>query len=215
MLIGYGILTWGGGERQSDRYGSVVLNNENFNCDARVEAFVDEAVVRQLDTKRVRLTAKVMEARKSGHLGDVGLGINPSTPEVGEAIELGVGILGVGESWEPGLTQFELEPEDGREVFWIDPRILYRLHDQTVELYGEETADPCHEAPKLKQAAPGVIATGVKDEGGVILQTKGVKLEDVDRIEATVENLGGGMFMVKPPDLSRGARPNFTRKPKG
>jgi hypothetical protein len=34
-----------------------------------------------------------------------------------------------------------MAPDDGRERFWIDPRQLYKLHDQTVELYMEETTE--------------------------------------------------------------------------
>lgn len=212
MMIGYGIFAWGGEERRSDRYGSVVLNGENFNCDAEVKSFVNAEAVSELVAKRVRLTAKVMETRQSGHIGDVFLGIRPTTPEVGEAIELGVGILGVGEAWEPSLTKILLEPEDGRQVFWMDPHLLYRLHDQTVELYAEETGDSCHEAPKIGQSEEGVQGTGeTSDDGGGVFQTKGVKVGDIQSL-AQVEHLEPGMFMISGPDLSRGVRSDVLLK---
>lgn len=209
MMIGYGILTWGGEERRGDRYGSIVLMGQNYNQDSEVKPYVNAEAVSQLDTKRVRLTAKVMETRQSGHIGDLFLGLSPSTPEVGEVIELGVGVLNVGAAWEPGLTKFVLEPEDGREHFWIDPRLLYRLHDQTVELYAEETTDACHAAPDLKSGDSGVAGTGDPDAQW---QTKGVEAEDISTIEVQVESLGDGMFRVSPPDMSEGSRPDFTLK---
>ncbi len=56
----------------------------------------------------------------------------PSTPDVGETIDLGTGRFRLGKA-EKTLT-FGLEPADGRQTDWFDPAKLYRLHDQTVEL---------------------------------------------------------------------------------
>jgi hypothetical protein len=40
-----------------------------------------------------------------------------------------------------GVPAVVLRPGDPRDELWIDPRKLYRLHDQTVELLIEETED--------------------------------------------------------------------------
>ena len=208
-MIGYGMLTWDPEERQRDRYGSVKLTGQDSKDDESAKPYVNHEALEKLQDKRVRLWAKVMETRKSDHIGDLFLGLSPSTPEVGEVIELGVGVLRVEtDVWDN--TVFVLQPEDGRETFWIDPRLLYRLHEQTVELYAEETTDACHAAPDLTSEDTGVAGIG-DGEGG--FQTKGVEVEDIERIDAQVELLGDGMFMLKDPDYSLGSRPDFTLKP--
>jgi hypothetical protein len=58
---------------------------------------------------------------------------------------------------DPNITATVLAPSDGRETFWMDPRKLYRLHDQTVDVLVEETADEFTVAPDLKASEPGVV----------------------------------------------------------
>jgi hypothetical protein len=149
MLIGKGIVAWGPGERHTNRYGVVLLRGTTYHTDVTYPEELDVMVLGAMKG-RVRLTCKVLEARESGHCGDFDLGIQPTTPSVGEELEIGVGRI----DWNPALPGILLRPDDGREDFWIDPRILYRLHDQTIELYAEETEDPCHADPSYLLRAP-------------------------------------------------------------
>jgi hypothetical protein len=82
----------------------------------------------------------VVETRQSGHLGDWFHGIGPTTPEQGEIILLGEGAFFSEKSEDLGCLQVGLRPADKRQEFWLDPKALYRAHDQTVELYFEEEA---------------------------------------------------------------------------
>lgn len=115
ILIGHGQLNWPPGERISDRYGMVRLNG------------VDIAPTHA--GEQATLYAVVTEARKSRHIGDLFRGLFPSTPSVGDQIELGTGTL----FFEDGGVG--LEPPDGRDTDWLDPHALYSVHDLTVDLY--------------------------------------------------------------------------------
>jgi hypothetical protein len=88
--------------------------------------------------QRGRLVAEVLATRPSTHPGDLFHGWHPTTPEVGERIQLGVGTLFFEELWEVA----GLRPDDGRETFWLDPPALYRAHEQTVRLVFEPGAWP-------------------------------------------------------------------------
>lgn len=134
--IGTGIFGWSGAERRSNRYGAVHLGAENESV--KMKDIIDRPRLLRFAGKRVRIECVVLETRESGHIGDLFLGIYPSTPEVGERVELGVGTLGlIDPDWD-GLPSFVLRPDDGRADLWIDPCKLYRLHDQTVEMLMEE-----------------------------------------------------------------------------
>lgn len=70
-------------------------------------------------------------------------------------VRLGPGILRIGlvEAWDSSVTtSVGLEPEDDRPTLWLDPRALYRLHDQTVDLFvtdgGDEPWRPEAQAPE-------------------------------------------------------------------
>ena len=121
IFLGKGVLTWYPGERKSDRYGAVwLMKNDGNKVELRsVEGFGE-------------LWALVKETRESHHIGDLFRGFVPTTPEVGEKIKLGKGMIFL-EDFAVGLT-----PEDGRGADWLDPKALYRVHDQTVELYFEQ-----------------------------------------------------------------------------
>lgn len=127
-----GIFSWPGEERRSNRYGFVGLWPNDYEHTASVLPDVDLFALRLLQGRRVRMAAKVLEARESGHIGDFFRGIYPSKPDVGEVVYLGEGTLVLGNC--AGVPLVGLQPDDGREHDWIDPRALYRLHDQTVEL---------------------------------------------------------------------------------
>lgn len=210
IKIAQGILNWDGVERRSNRYGRIVVGDFNFNSDAKVTPFVDRDRLTVFEAEKVRLVCRVVEARESGHIGDLALDIVPTMPMVGEEIELGVGRLRVcTSSWDDALTALELAPDDGRAELWIDPRLLYRLHDQTVDFLMELTTDPCHEAPELGAVEEGVIGCGEADGS---FQTKYIEPGELDRLDSRVDRLGDGLIMVSPPDLSKGARPGYVKK---
>lgn len=82
-LLGVGRLNWNARERRCDRYGFVRLfdeEGENLSLNGV-----------ELEGKKGRLLAEVIETRKSEHIGDLARGIKPSTPDLGEIIELGEG----------------------------------------------------------------------------------------------------------------------------
>jgi len=131
VKVGTGIFGWPPYERKSDRYGFFFLDSG--------KACLETKNVLGLVGRRVRLSAVVIEARDSKHVGDLFHGIFPSRPSVGEVVDMGTGTLSLGPKSDgtQGEMVIGLVPEDGREYFWIDPRKLYRLHDQTVELWAE------------------------------------------------------------------------------
>lgn len=125
MIIGTGILNWPAAERRSDRYGVVTLyidtDSENsINLKKDFDGFLGI------------LKAKVLSTRDSEHIGDLARGILPSTPNVGDIIELGRGHLFFTTNNGVGLY-----PEDNRSTDWLDPNQLYKVHSQTVELFFE------------------------------------------------------------------------------
>lgn len=130
ILLGQGVLGWMAHERRSDRYGYVYLDNK----DGRKASDTD---ITYLVGKRGRLMAKVVETRKSSHIGDFFRNIYPSTPNVGDEIFLSdtgqlvmAVVVDLGEAVSIGVS-----PDDGRETDWLDPKQLYKVHDQTVKLY--------------------------------------------------------------------------------
>jgi len=122
--LGMGVLDWERGERISDRYGLVELFLRPG------EPVKLNRVTQQLHG---RLIAIVREVRGSSHIGDLFHGVRPSIPEVDERIELGIGSIFF-EDEAVGLT-----PDDGRPTLWLDIHALYRVHNQTVTLYFEES----------------------------------------------------------------------------
>lgn len=200
-LLGYGIFSWGAEERRSNRYGSINLCSESYDGEKSASGKEPELTfeLHKLNHRRVKLMAKVVEARKSGHIGDRALRIKPSTPEVDQEIVLGVGILQLERcDWDP-LPSIVLVPKDRRTDLWLDPRILYQLHDQTVELYGEETEEDFHEAPVIECEA-GAISLG--EEG---IQAKKINAADI-KVPPKLEDLGHGSFKFKLEYPAEGSR---------
>jgi len=187
-LAATGIFGWEGAERRSNRYGAIHMCSEPYEGPARALA-THRGCLMTLLGKRVHLTVKVIESRKSTHLGDQGLRIFPIQPETGETVDLGVGYLGVEPGWD-GTNDIVLRPEDGRTVFWLDPHKMYRLHDQTVEVYIEETTAPCSPAPEIEASTEQEAF----DNGEGSFQLKNVAAGEEIRILPHVEDLGGGMF---------------------
>lgn len=148
-LIAKGIFCWTSTERRTQRYGSIHVSDSPYEESARAEVYYDEVTLTEWRGQRVRLTARVVESRPSTHAGDRAIDVKPVQPTVGEVVDLGVGVLSTDVSLD-GLPDILLVPVDGRERFWIDPRQLYRLHDQTVEIYAEQTTDAPSPAPDFR-----------------------------------------------------------------
>lgn len=204
--VGYGVFTWPREERVYNRYGAFHLDREAYEGEGACAPRLDLPALNCFKGKRVRLTVEVVESRRSGHVGDLFLKIFPTQPSVGERIVLGVGRLDV--LLLDGVMCVALAPEDGRRELWIDPRLLYRAHDQTVNLYVEETKDPPHAAPVIAQAeADGTV--GADDAGGI--QCKRERVEDV-RLAPEFERLGGGMFVMHSPEIKPGKRIRTAKK---
>lgn len=204
-LIGTGIFGWCSSERHSQRYGSVHLADAPYEGAARAEVYYDEATLARWQGERVRLTARVTESRPSAHAGDLALNIAPRQPAAGGEIDLGVGRLQVKTGYD-GMPDIVLAPGDSREHFWIDPRQLYRLHDQTVEIYAELTTDDFSPAPEFQPAGK----KRAFDNGDGSLQVTGISLEEAlggssVRILPRVERVGESLCALdfSPPGAGR------------
>ena len=123
IILGTGTLNWFRHERICDRYGAVHLESER----GKYADYADIPV-----GAKGTIIAHILETRPSGHIGDLFRGIGPSDPEAGETVELGTGTLFT--EMEDGIPVIGVEPDDGRDTDWMDPRALYRCHNQTVRL---------------------------------------------------------------------------------
>jgi len=146
VLIGTGVLSWDSDERRSDRYGTVMLLAEGIDSHSiRDEAGVWlTANLPKIGTLG-RLCVRVIGVRKSTHMGDVFRGILSTTPDLAQEIYLGTGKIFYGECAGVYPT-VGLEPDDGRTSDWLDPEQLYKVHEQSVELYFEPAVDFQHGA---------------------------------------------------------------------
>jgi 3'-phosphoadenosine 5'-phosphosulfate sulfotransferase (PAPS reductase)/FAD synthetase len=126
--LGQGQLWWPRYERQTDRYGTVFLLT---GPDAEDYVSFENAPLGQLG----RLVAVVVETRRSSHCGDIARSLAPTTPTVGEEITLGAGTLFTDTDADLDVPKaVGLAPDDHRDTDWLDPRALYRCHNQTVRL---------------------------------------------------------------------------------
>lgn len=191
MKVAHGVFGWEGEERRSDRYGAIHLSGAPYGGEPLTTVFFEMGALERLHGRRVKIATVVTEARKSQHVGDLFHGIFPSTPAVGERVEIGVGVLDLEPSYEE-TPDIVLRPNDGRAHLWMDPRKLYRLHDQTVDVFIEETTDDFHPRPDL-EAIEQVAAC---DNGDGTFQTKNTKPDD--RILPRMKKLGDGMFIIEP-----------------
>lgn len=213
MKIGHGVFGWDGFERRSNRYGAIHLSDTPYGeGPAACKVMHDKAALKKLSGKRVRITAKVIENRKSGHLGDASLKIVPSQPDVGEEIDLGVGEFEVTVGYD-GSPDILLKPSDGRDEFWMDPRKFYRLHDQTVDVFAEETTDAFSPVPDVKIPDENVA---IVVEDGFQVKSKG---RGAHRIAPNIERLGepgDGLFMLTPlgSDATPGTKFKVTPEPR-
>lgn len=132
-----GWLQWPSKERISDRYGTIRIFK--FDPNENETSFDDFPPELPLG-KYGRIVAEVIETQESSHIGDLARGIYPQTPEVGEKMVLGEGILFVElDEWSSVVG---LKPLEERDYDWLNPEILYKLHDQRVNLSFEELKKP-------------------------------------------------------------------------
>jgi len=130
-------------------------------------------------------------------VGDLTYGIKPSRPNVGEEVDLGVGTLLLYPAADATVSiQFGLQPDDERERFWFNPEKLYRLHEQTVDVFIWPTTAACTPA-----WAPPVRTTGapsVTDAGDGNFQAKHATDTEAVRAvrNASVQRIGDGLFKV-------------------
>lgn len=129
-VIGRGVMNWPRAERQTDRYGLIMLGDdwEKYINDTGGYVPLDESAAGQVGS----LIAVVLETRDSPHIGDLARGIRPQTPTVGDAIVLGHGTLFFEDCDDWRVVG--VKPLDGRRADWMDPHMLYRAVHQTVEV---------------------------------------------------------------------------------
>lgn len=140
VALGMGMLNWSRYERIGDRYGAVSLYDDRAG-EPDIEDYLDGKYPEALAIERAAvgqhgsLRAEVVANRSSGHIGDLFRGLRPPDipPAPGTVLTLGTGTLFV-EKEEWGAT-VGLRPDDGRKTDWLDPDVLYRLHEQTVRLF--------------------------------------------------------------------------------
>ena len=202
--IGSGIFMWDGVERRSGRYGFIYLSKSNYEETAHCVVSFDTLAVKALLGKKVHMYAVVIENRESSHLGDAFLQINPSTPVVGERVELGVGILAM-QNAAGHPEMIGLAPIDHRQLFWFDPRQLYRLHDQTVDLFINETDEPVTPAPCIKIVNDAnIVGLGSGSiqvrHYGQVGELTGIKLD------ANITQLDDNTMLVERPSCEKGCR---------
>lgn len=145
ILIGRGILNWHANERVSDRYGAVHLARRIPPKGQETTADAYIVIPKEVEDQHGRLYAIVVETRASYHVGDMVRGFYPSTPQLGDRIELGIGTLFRGKCFSRSYPEEEqdpiptigLHPDDGRKHDWLNPASLYKLHCQTVDLFFE------------------------------------------------------------------------------
>ena len=134
ILIGTGSLSWDGYERRSDRYGTIgVYSVDSLGKKITEGANLFLPALKKWEGKKGQLRAEVVETRKSTHIGDLFHGFFPTTPTKGEIILLGEGTLFLETSIH--FMAVGLKPDDGRDIFWLNPEALYRAHEQTVNLF--------------------------------------------------------------------------------
>lgn len=196
FMLGFGIFMWDARERRTRRYGAIFMAPTTFDETVTVAPVVGWDAVDYLEGRRIHLYAKVLEARPSGHCGDTFFKVAPTQPEIGEEIDLGVGVLYTSMLTYPKdrHLQFELQPQDSRDELWMDPRKLYQLHDQTVELYAEPTEDAFTAAPVFEDALPRGVAV-LEDGSGI--QASGTRANNVN-FSMEFQDLGDGLFMSVP-----------------
>ena len=140
IYLGSGVLSWKRSERISDRYGSIFLMGEGTNSFSTKESPIQLINKPEEDTWG-KLIVEVTQTRQSTHIGDLFRGIFPTTPKVGDEFILGEGYF-FNHKDEFGYDAVGLAPYDEEQkTDWLDPFILYQVHEQSVNLYFEPTLE--------------------------------------------------------------------------
>lgn len=198
MLIMSGIFNWNREERTTQRYGYFIVGKHPYEGSDTSGLVENQDNIAALKNKRVKLTAHVKATRQSSHIGDRFLGIFPEKPENGSIIELGVGTLVVRDNSAPdddcSTVEIGIKPQDNRKRYWVDPHILYRLHDQTVEIHAEETNEEDSPVPQVTPVANEGVAIS---NGDGSFQLVGIDEKSKSKILPNVKRLGQGLFQIK------------------
>lgn len=180
---GSGIFSWCASERQSGRYGAFYLACSDFRATVHRDVHLDLPALHALEGIHVRITVQVTESRPSGHGGDLFLQVFPGDPPaVGTTVKLAVGRLvlldhtGFSRDDHPTQTGIGIAPSDGRRQLWLNPSLLYRLHDQTVELTIRPTSEPeSPPSPLIDRTIEDGVMVNLDGES---LQTRGAAFSD-------------------------------------
>ena len=135
ITLGSGVFSWNRYERVTDRYGSVLLLPEGGDSRSLLPqpSQINRELAKQCDGLKGKLSVKVTATRESTHIGDFCRGLVPKTPKVGATIKLGEGVFFIEPAIEGGV-QIGVRPADGRASDWLNPKALYRAHEQSVHL---------------------------------------------------------------------------------
>lgn len=204
-VIGQGVFSWERTERVTKRYGSFGVTPSGNNPRNRSETnFLNVSALLDLEFHRVKITAKVIGLGESEHLGDLyvvdpttGQPIKPSTPKLNEEFVLGVGVLRLMPTDQDFTGKFfiGIQPENMREMFWMDPRTLYQLHEQTVQLFVEKSDEP--ELPQTSLVWKSEATVTVTEVDNKIVNFQMNKTSG-NRIPPKFESLGDGLFVLRP-----------------
>ncbi len=131
-----GSLSWVSTERQTSRYGGIMLTTEYANVNkGETSDNVSLDGFAQFIGCLVEVTATVLVTRKSCHDGDKWSGIYPTQTPVGTVVNLGIGrVVGIQKALGCESLIFRRGHVEENEPFWIDPKQLFSLHDHDVEL---------------------------------------------------------------------------------
>jgi hypothetical protein len=130
--LAIGILSWPRFERVTDRYGTVMIGESLDGVKDTARPHCKTFTVPA--GEHGALCAEVLESRASRHIGDIVRGFYPHQTPRGSIRLLGRGRLFT-ETTEDGSQTVGVQPDDGRESDWMNPRVLYDLHEHTVRLF--------------------------------------------------------------------------------
>lgn len=133
VCLGSGVVNWNIGERQSGRYGTLVLESPEGHkgLDNMKTGLYNWYAIECLKGKTGELFAKVLQPYTGKY--------TTRNTEVGEVILLGSGELFHETSWLGEGTSIGIKPswadEKGNEEPWMNTTELYVAKECTVELY--------------------------------------------------------------------------------
>lgn len=131
--LGVGYLNWSKGERQTDRYGTVKLFDESPSSGEATSMKLLSAPIGSYG----QLIAEVIERGNSA--------FTDRTVKVGDKLTLGEGILFLDvDDW--GGENIGLKPLKDKDINWLNPKVLHKVHRSKVRLFFEEKPFPRKES---------------------------------------------------------------------